>query len=110
VARNILVALDSVIDEQGWGRKIPSASGATRVAVVTAGFRAGGARAKTDTGSRCVIIGASHGAMNARKVSTSPRASDGQSEAGVRAQERTACPRNAAQTRQVRVHQGSKTL
>jgi hypothetical protein len=25
VARNILVALDLAVDEQGWGRKIPSA-------------------------------------------------------------------------------------
>ena len=36
VARNILVALDSAIDKQGWGRKIPSVSGARRDSVVTA--------------------------------------------------------------------------
>jgi hypothetical protein len=47
---------------------------------------------------------------NARKVRTRVRASDGQSAAGVRVQERSAFPWNAAQTRQVRVHQGSQTL
>ena len=52
VARNVLVALDPAVDEQGWGRKIPSAPGSRRVAVFTAGFRAVGARDKTATGSR----------------------------------------------------------
>jgi hypothetical protein len=52
VSRNVLVALDPAVDEQGWGRKIPSEPGSRRVQVFTAGFRAVGARAKTATGSR----------------------------------------------------------
>jgi hypothetical protein len=44
----------------------------------------------------CVIIRASHGVTNARKVSTIDRVRDGQSVAGVRVQEGSACPWNAA--------------
>jgi plasmid stabilization system protein ParE len=39
VVRNILRALDPAVDEQGWGRKIPSDPGSRRVEVFTAGFR-----------------------------------------------------------------------
>ena len=50
VARNVLVTLEPAVDEQGWGRKIPSASGSRRVAVFTAGFRVVVERAKITTG------------------------------------------------------------
>jgi hypothetical protein len=114
------VALDPAVDEQGWGRKIPSESGSKRVDVFKvlhkAGFRTVGARAKASTGSRgagatvtttcsrdgaTVVIG--HTELKSWEVNASTGSGEGKSTA-----RSASSPRGSSQIRgTVSVHQGS---
>jgi hypothetical protein len=105
VARNILVALDPAVDEQGWDRKIPRASGSRKVAVFTGGVRAVGAGTEGATGSRAgatVVIG--HTVSKSWELGAGVVASEDKSAVGSGA---SASPRSAQIRGTVSVQQGS---